>query len=294
MLTDLPSKRNCAVDSDPERRIEAIDREIQQLINDRAAALNEREGALMPRLNSPEREAEWMRRLVERHNGETSLIQLEHIWRELTMNAVSPTGRVRIFMEERPEDLIELYDLARFYFGFSAPLEISGDPSDVIREVALSGNNLQTLSFGLIAIEERADLPWWRSLASDEALGPKITARLPFFVCEDRPADLPAFVISSAVDPTEILAMDMAVYDARWRGAAPGKLMNSGVEVMAFHRTTEGVDAMIAVRADMPAAEISTLCEEAGAPPQTLRRIGGFAAPIDLDDMSNADFGADS
>ncbi|NRG17095.1 chorismate mutase [Rhizobiales bacterium] len=260
--------------ADAAARLERIDRELQALIGERlAAAANIRgnPGAADVLFAEPFNEA--LRALVERCEDGASLTALEPIWRAL---AAAGAGCLAIHCEET-EESAALLESAHYHFGFSISVEPAGDAPDVIRAAAEDAR-----AIGLIRLDERAELPWWRSLG---APAPEIVARLPFFVAEERPADLPLVVVAKSAAAAE--ARDIATYDARWRGTLPGRLMDGGLEVLAFHRTAEGVDALIAARGDLSAGDVARLCAEAGAEPDTLRRVGAYAAPIDIDEATD-------
>ncbi len=259
-----------------ERRLAEIDRELLSLIRERvdvAMALAGRSSLL---------DSEALRRLVENGGERLPVTALEHIWREMAAIPARAGAGLALYCETRADEA-ELRDLLRYHFGFQATIEDAGDAPDVIRAVSERPAGL-----GIIVFEERAELPWWRSLGD---VAPQIVARLPVLILEGRPADLPALVIARS-HTTDPLAPDMAVYDARWRGILPGSLMNSGIEVLAFHRTSEGVDALISVSGEDGADYVRKVCADAGAEPDILRPVGGYAAAIDLDDTPDGDFDA--
>lgn len=256
-------------------RIAEIDARIQQALVERVAAESDllktraEAGTAASRFD-PDRDADIMRQMVERHRGEIPLAAMEHIWRDLIGAAVAPEDAPAIHLDGSA-DLIEMLDLARFYFGFAADLMPGSDAADVVGAVSDAADDL-----GLVALSDRADLPWWRGLSE---AGACIRARLPFVVLDDRPADLPALVLSkceSLIDKS-----DIAVYDARWSDLLPGRLMDQGIEVLSFFRSANGVDALIAVAGDLPEDAVRSACAEAGAVPDVLRRVGGYPAPID-------------
>jgi hypothetical protein len=74
---------------------------------------------------------------------------------------------------------------------------------------------------------------------------------------------------------------DVAVYDARWSDLLPGRLMDLGIEVLSFFRSANGVDALLAISGDLTEEDVLAACAAAGAVPDVLRRVGGYAAPID-------------
>ncbi|MEJ8476322.1 chorismate mutase [Roseibium algae] len=266
------------------RRIDELDAELHKCLIERAqisvgiAAARLAGGATGVSFQ-PDHEAEVIRNVVERHEGSLPLTTVEHLWRELISASLTLQGEFTLHLDGSA-DLLGMLDLARFYFGFSSDLLPGADAADVVGSVAASECDL-----GLIALEDRAELPWWRGLSTD---GAEVIARLPFLVLDDRPADMPALVISRAV--AENVQRDTLVYDARWSGALPGDLMSEGLEVVSFHRSASGVDALLAVSADMSEDEIFAACAEAGAEPDVLRMIGGYSAPIDVEGDADEDF----
>lgn len=266
------------------QRIDEIDARMHRLLMDRARIIDgivaaKRASGASGVMFRPDREADMMRQLVERHEGSLPLTMIEHIWRDI----ISTSTRMQepyVVHLDGSGDLLALLDLARFYFGFSIELEPGGDTADVVGAVAASNGDL-----GLIALEDRAELPWWRGLSET---GAQVISRLPFLVLEDRPADTPALVISKVIPGAS--RADMTVYDARWNGVLPGRLMSQGIEVISFHRSARGVDALLAVSSEHSESEVLASCGEAGAEPDVLRNVGGYAAPIDIDEDLDADF----
>src|SRR6202030_3203885 len=106
-------------------RIDAIDAEMHRLLMQRGAVIDSlirikgtsRPGAAF----RPGREADMMRRLVERHDGELPLAMVEHILREIitTFTRMQAPFDVAIDVSVAPD---RMRDLARFYFGFSVAL----------------------------------------------------------------------------------------------------------------------------------------------------------------------------
>jgi len=223
-------------------------------------------------LHQPERDADMMRQMVERHGGTLPLATVEHQWRNLICACSGLDEGTAVHLDGSAE-LIEMLDLARFYFGFSVELVPAADAADVVGAVAAGGGDL-----GLMALTDRADLPWWRGLSD---AGAQVRARLPFVVLDERPADLPALVLARA--DSMIDNADIAVYDARWSDILPGRLMDQGIEVLSFFRSASGVDALLAISGDLSEEDVLRACAEAGARPDVLKPVGGYAAPIDGD-----------
>jgi chorismate mutase/prephenate dehydratase len=268
-------------------RIDEIDARLHEALMERARIIDgivaaKRASGADSVMFRPDREADMMRQLVERHEGSLPLSMIEHVWRDIISTCTLLQGSYTVHLDVSA-DLAEMLDLARFYFGFTVDLEPCGDAADVVGSVAASKGDL-----GVVALEERSELPWWRGLSDT---GAQIIARLPFLMIEERPADLPALVISRAIPDSPV--PDTLVFDARWNGVLPGRLMSHGIEVISFHRSASGVDALLAVSSDLDEATILAACAEAGAEPDVLRQVGGYAAPIDVEGDTEEDFASE-
>ncbi len=265
-------------------RIDSLDAQLHDVLMERAQVIDgivaaKKASGVSGVMFRPDREAEMMRALVERHKGSLPLFMIEHVWRDIISTCTGLQEPFTVHLDGGAE-LAGMLDLARFYFGFTVELEPCGDAADVVGAVAASQNDL-----GIIALDDRSELPWWRGLSET---GAQVIARLPFLVMEERPADEPALVISRTIPGSR--NADTLVYDARWNGVLPGKLMSQGLEVISFHRSARGVDALLAASADMNEADILASCEKAGAEPDVLRQVGGYSAPIDVDGDTDEDF----
>ncbi|PTW60868.1 chorismate mutase [Breoghania corrubedonensis] len=228
----------------------------------------------------PLREADMMRRLVERHEGSLPMVTVEHIWREIISTFTRLQADYVVHLDGSA-DAIDMRDAARFYFGFALDLVTEEDPDAVVAAVAAS-----TTDLGVIALTRAAETPWWRALGGS---GPHILARLPFLLETGRPADMPALVLSPPV--SEPGDPDISVYCVTWMaGKRPDNaLAQAGIEILARH-TSEGTDALIAVPGDVTIDAIAAILQDAGAEPGPLREVGGYAAAIDLDDSDDDDF----
>jgi chorismate mutase len=213
--------------------IDRIDAEMHRLLMARGAVIDSlirikgtsRPGAAL----RPGREADMMRRLVDRHDGALPLATVEHIWREIitTFTRMQAPFDVAIDNSVAPD---RMRDLARFYFGFSVSLVPINGPLAVVAHVAESSD------IGLVAIDQPASAgAWWRGLTA--AAAPRITGVLPFIKTASRPADLPAFIISPRLtDPTP---PEVALYAAE---AGAAKRIRNG-ETLA----RAGDDVLVAV-----------------------------------------------
>ncbi len=124
-------------------------------------------------------------------------------------------------------------------------------------------------SLGLVARAAKGS--WWRGLVGKDA--PKIMALLPFIDAPERPADLPAFVISPPLsDPTP---MDLGAFAATVAG--PMKDIE-GTNILAG----AGNEFLLAAPLSQPPAGLSRELTEAGVNVLSLSPVGAFARGITL------------
>jgi chorismate mutase-like protein len=246
-------------------RIDAIDEEMHRLLIDRSSVIAELiriKGTSKPGAAfRPEREADMMRRLALRHEGELPLATVEHIWREIiiTFTAMqAPFGVVA----GPAADPLAMRDLIRFYFGFSVPVETAETSEAAVARVSSSQQDI-----AIVAAD--AEGRWWDGLTGAEA--PKVFAKLPFIEIADHPAALPAYVIGPPLK--EALEPDIrliAVNDAPGLEAA---VLSFGGAVAAGAGDALLIELPIAARLDDVAGE-------AGAAPRYAIEVGGFCQPI--------------
>ena len=247
-------------------RIDAIDAAMHRLLIERGsviAALIATKGTSRPGAAfRPGREADMMRRLVARHEGALPLATVEHIWREIisTFTCMQAPFNVAVDSSVEPE---RMRDLARFTFGFSVEVESVADADAVIARV------MQANDLGLVA--RKAKGAWWRGLVGPSA--PRIMALLPFIRARERPADLPAFVISPPLtDPTrpDIAAFAVTV-------AGPFKHID-GAEILASAAVDGATDLLVAGPLDQEV--LAARIRDAGINPTAIASVGGFARGV--------------
>ncbi|MTH95472.1 chorismate mutase [Roseibium sp. RKSG952] len=265
-------------------RLDTLDARIHELLIERAQVVEgvvsaHRAAGEVTSVFDPVACADGLRLAVERHSGSLPVTAVEHLLRDILGTAAYLEEPFTVYLDGSL-DLADLIDVARYHFGFHPELDAGSDAADVVGIVAASGRDI-----GLIALSDRAELPWWRGLSDS---GAQVVARLPFLAEDDRPAGTPALVIARSGKQTE--QMDVTVYDARWGSLLPGDLMGQGIEVLSFHRSASGVDALIAISSDLDEMAILAACKAAGAEPDVLRFVGGFAAPIDVNGDPDDDF----
>jgi len=177
-------------------------REIDRIDADMHALLIER-GEIIDRLIAvkkteetgsafrPAREAEMMRRLVQRHHGSLPLDTAESIWRVIISTFTYVQAPFSVHADLSAGDAL-MRDSARFHFGFTVPFVPHLGAATVVEAVTESKGDLGLVPAFAIA----GSGPWWTAL--EFASAPKIIARLPFVERADHPAALPVFVISRA------------------------------------------------------------------------------------------------
>src|SRR4030095_7066367 len=139
----------------------------------------------------PAREAEMMRRLVQRHHGILPLDTAESIWRVIIATFTHVQAPFSVHADLSTGDAA-MRDSARFHFGFTVPFVPHMGAAGVVAAVSASKGDL-----GLVpAFATAGGGAWWNALEFQSA--PKIIARLPFVDRADHPAPLNVVVVSRA------------------------------------------------------------------------------------------------
>jgi chorismate mutase len=157
----------------------------------------------------PAREAEMMRRLVERHRGILPLDTAESIWRVIISTFTYVQSPFSVHADLSAGDAA-MRDSARFHFGFTVPFIPHMGAASVVVAVSESKGDL-----GLVPASVMAGAgAWWSALEFESA--PKIIARLPFVDRADHPAGAPVFVVSRAA--ADAMAKEVEVWSVRVAG----------------------------------------------------------------------------
>src|SRR5690242_10525937 len=128
----------------------------------------------------PAREADMMRRLVQRHKGILPLDTAESIWRVIVATFTHVQAPFAVHADLSAGDAL-MRDSARFHFGFTVPFVTHVGAAGVVEAVSASKGDL-----GLVpAFDVTSAGAWWNALEFDAA--PKIIARLPFVDRPDHP-----------------------------------------------------------------------------------------------------------
>jgi chorismate mutase len=219
----------------------------------------------------PAREAEMMRRVVDRHTGILPLDTAEGIWRIIisTFTYVQAPFSVHADLSAGAP---QMRDSARFHFGFTVPFVAHMGAATVVAAVSDSAGDL-----GLVpALATPGAGAWWNALEFDSA--PKIIARLPFVERADHPASLPVFVLSRVA--SDAMATGIEVWSMRvagWSARAAAALAPLAEVIAAPDRAYDGAALLLSVPQGGGIAAISDALVRAGASVRSSSLIGGHA-----------------
>jgi chorismate mutase len=199
--------------ADLRREIDRIDEAMHGLLIERSEIIDrlikvkkkEEQGSAF----RPAREADMMRRLVDRHKGILPLDTAESIWRVIISTFTYLQAPFSVHAD-LSAGAAPMRDSARFHFGFTVPFVAHMGAAAVVAAVSESAGDL-----GLVpALPGAAAGAWWNALEFDSA--PKIIARLPFVDRADHPAGLPVFVISRAA--SDAMVREVEIWSMRVAG----------------------------------------------------------------------------
>ena len=217
----------------------------------------------------PAREADMMRRLVQRHRGILPLDTVESIWRVIiaTFTYVQAPFSVHADLSLGES---AMRDSARFHFGFTVPYVAHFSAAAAVEAVAKSKGDLALVS----ATSSRT--PWWIALEAEGA--PKIIARLPFIERADHPAALPAFVVSRVAD--NAMVTEVETWSVRVSGwsAEIARVLSPLAEIVAAPDTAfDGAALLISVSGSSSLDTIKSGLIAAGASVRSSALVGSHA-----------------
>ncbi len=219
----------------------------------------------------PGREADMMRRLVQRHTGLLPLDTVEGIWRIIISTFTYVQSSYNVHVDASGGDAA-MRDTTRFHFGFTVPYVPQVNAEAVIEAVGHSGGDL-----GIVRIDSgMAAGAWWLRLCEPSA--PKIIARLPFVDRTDHPASLPVFILSAPL--AEAAARDVIVYSVsigRWRKSLAGKIEALGGEILGNVGTDNGLSILISAPGTVSIERLSDVFMESCTSSARIHEIGSHA-----------------
>lgn len=206
----------------------------------------------------PGREAEMMRRLVERHRGILPLDTAEGIWRIIIATFTHLQAPYRVHADVSGGDA-PMRDSVRFHFGFSVPYAPRENARAVIAAVAGSAGDL-----GVFRIDQGVSAgAWWAGLVGADR--PKIIARLPFVERPDHPAGTPIYVVAKPLE--EAAVREIVLYAARverWSEKLKGPLSERLAEVSASAALDGGLSLLLAASGETAREAVAAALKPAG------------------------------
>ena len=268
------------------RRIDEIDAALQDLLIQRIEVARQAGAAKQggrARIR-PGREAEVLRRLLQRHQGPLPKAVIVRLWRELFSAVTGLQGPLQVVVQAASGN-DGLCRLAAEHFGSQTPIQAVGSSAQVIKAVAQDDGTL-----GVLPLPEGDEpQPWWPSLARNGEVVPRIIARLPFM---EAPVD--RFGVAGALalgllDP-EDSGCDRSFFVMESetelsRGRLRDLLGSAGLSVIDLQTRCEGGARWLHL------VEVEGCFGASGGPIERLRAvgedallqiwpIGGYAAPL--------------
>ena len=270
-----PSRADQPSLADLRREIDTIDEAMHRLLMQRGDIIDRLIAAKRTQETGsafrPAREAEMMRRLVERHHGILPLDTAESIWRVIIATFTYVQAPFSVHADVSAGEAATR-DSARFHFGFTVPFVPHVGAAGAVAAVAESRGDL-----GLVpAFAVAGAGAWWASLEFNAA--PKIIARLPFVERADHPAALPVFVVSRAA--ADAMVREVEVWSVRVAGWGPGPARAIGelAEVIAVpDRAFDGAALLISVPRGGSLAAVTDALVKAGASVRSSALVGSHA-----------------
>ena len=219
----------------------------------------------------PAREAEMMRRLVQRHHGILPLDTAESIWRVIIATFTHVQAPFSVHADLSAGDAL-MRDSARFHFGFTVPFVPHLGAAGVVAAVSASKGDL-----GLVpAFATTGGGAWWTALEFDSA--PKIIARLPFIVRSDHPAPLNVFVVSRAAADAMVTEVEMwSVRVSGW-GATAVRAVSALAETIAVPDSAfDGAALLVSVPAGSKLDDVTAALVKTGASVRSTALVGSHA-----------------
>ena len=231
--------------ADLRREIDRIDEAMHALLIERGGIIDQliavKKSQETGSAFRPAREADMMRRLVQRHHGSLPFDTVESIWRVIISTFTYVQTPFSVHADLSAGDA-HMRNSARFHFGFTVPFEPHMGAASVVQAVTASRGDL-----GLVpAFAVTGAGPWWTALEFETA--PKIIARLPFVERANHPAGLPVFVISRVA--ADAMVTETEVWSVRvsgWSASAVDKLAGTAEAIAVPDRAFDGGALLISV-----------------------------------------------
>ena len=270
-----PSRSQTPSLADLRREIDRIDEAMHGLLMERGEIIDRLIAAKQTQETGsafrPAREAEMMRRLVDRHKGILPLDTAEGIWRVIISTFTYVQAPFSVHADLSAGDAA-MRDSARFHFGFTVPFVPHMGAASVVAAVSDSKGDLGLVpAFGMAGAGA-----WWSALEFDTA--PKVIARLPFVERADHPAGVPVFVVSRAA--ADAMVKEVKVWSVRVAGWSKAATQAIGplAEVIAVpDRAFDGAALLISVPQDGSIDQVTDTLVKTGASVRATALVGSHA-----------------
>jgi chorismate mutase len=258
--------------ADLRREIDRIDEAMHRLLMERGEIIDTliatKKTADSGSAFRPAREADMMKRLVERHRGILPLDTAESIWRVIIATFTYVQAPFSVHADLSAGEAA-MRDTARFHFGFTVPFVTHIGAGGVVAAIAASRGDL-----GLVPATG-ASGAWWTALEREGQ--PKIIARLPFVERADHPAGLQVFAIARPNPDAVVTEVETwSIRVAGW-GPAVARALDPSAEVIAVpDRAFDGAALLVSVPSSGIEAIVSVLVK-AGASVRSKALVGSHA-----------------
>ncbi|UFZ03263.1 chorismate mutase [Bradyrhizobium ontarionense] len=255
------------------KEIDAIDEQVHQLLMQRADIIDRlikvKKTQEVGSAFRPAREADMMRRLVQRHRGILPLDTVEGIWRVIVSTFTYVQAPFSVHADVSVGESA-MRDSARFHFGFVVPYVAHFSAQAAVEAVARSKGDLALVS------ATSGHGPWWITL--EPAGAPKIIARMPFIERADHPAALPVFAVSRVAD--DALVLEVETWSIRVSGwnAQVSRALSPLADVVAVPDTAfDSAALLVSIEAPSNLEKIKAALIAAGASVRSTALVGGHA-----------------
>ena len=269
------------------RRIDEIDDRLQDLLVERiqvvatvAAHKRSNRGVAA---HQPAREAEIIRRLVERNRGAFPPATLVRMWRELLAATVRLQGAFTVAVYA-PAAAQGFWDIARDHYGSHTLMLPYRTTSQVISAVT-DGQ----AAVGVLPMPQEDDPdPWWRHLLSTDDNAPHVIARLPFGSRGNaRPDSGDALAIGRGAEhetggDRTLIATENAPGISRGRIVSTLSRLGLACTFIALCEHADSVNTLIEIDGFVPVGDprLERFRAELGKSLYRLLRLGSYAVPL--------------
>jgi len=256
------------------KEIDRIDEAMHRLLMERGEIINRLIATKKTQESGsafrPAREADMMRRLVERPRGILPLDTAESILRVIIATFTFVQAPFRVHADLSAGEAA-MRDTERFHFGFTVPLVPHMGAAGVVTQVGKSRGDL-----GLVSATAPGSA-WWSALEGGDA--PKIIARLPFIERADHPAGLPVFAI--ARPHPDAIVRDVTMWSMKvsgWTGTAARAAAAALVDVIAIPEGSfDGAALLVSVPQGKTVDDIVAALRGAGVSVRSQALVGSHA-----------------